>query len=604
MLDDENNQAESNNTSANLPQHNETEPNQYPHAIRLQLYYDELEIVNPLGSKTGVHKLGAFYYIVQNLPPHMNSELNSIHVLLLCSDADVKKYGFTQILEPFLYELKKLESDEGIPIETEQGIFVLRASIAAFCGDGLAVHDVFNLLGPSANRMCMYSRDDLHAGSLNSGQERDENLFQEHVNLLRRTNYSPESKSNTGVRNKIFDPMHDLLCGICPMILKLVLKQYVIVQRLFSVNYFNDKISAFQWGYCEMVNKPSANFTNVMLRKKEHTLSQKAMQIWCLIRAFPFLVSGKIADDDEYLELIRNLLQIMEIVFALKLMSSQMPYLDALIRQFRMKFRRLFPEVDQINITQNLFYGLVLYWCMRFEAKHRNIKLRAQCVCSYKNPSKTLVRVSQCGQSAKWGSKDVKIIRCSSRSGENIQVQNSLSREFLLALNYTCTDNVFRSKSVKFNGVEFRPNLYTCLEVAHVRDDNLPVFGKIKEIIMLNNNEVHLLMSIFEGITGEAFLELQKLDLQTMKIKIGPQLIIMKLINNILEKTSPVNENAIIIQQPTLATSPISQSINQHVITPNNFRFTEHYFDDKTKTGFIEFRLFTMRKSLDASKKK
>lgn len=34
----------------------------YKHAIRLQLYYDELEITNPLGSKTCIHKLGAFYY--------------------------------------------------------------------------------------------------------------------------------------------------------------------------------------------------------------------------------------------------------------------------------------------------------------------------------------------------------------------------------------------------------------------------------------------------------------------------------------------------------------------------------------------------------------
>lgn len=59
---------------------------QCPHALRLQLYYDELEIVNPLGSTTSVHKLGTFYFIVQNLLPHMNSELNSIRasIVLRC----------------------------------------------------------------------------------------------------------------------------------------------------------------------------------------------------------------------------------------------------------------------------------------------------------------------------------------------------------------------------------------------------------------------------------------------------------------------------------------------------------------------------------------
>lgn len=88
----------------------------HKHAIRIQLYYDELEIVNPLGSKTGFHKLGSFYYTIQNFPPHINSELSSIHVLLLCCDSDVKKYGFKKILTPFLQDLSKLESDEGIPI--------------------------------------------------------------------------------------------------------------------------------------------------------------------------------------------------------------------------------------------------------------------------------------------------------------------------------------------------------------------------------------------------------------------------------------------------------------------------------------------------------
>lgn len=161
----------------------------YKQALRIQLYYDELEIVNPLGSKTGVHKLGAFYYSLQNLPPHVNSELSSIHVLLLCCDADVKKYGFQKILEPVLHDLAQLESDEGILIQGQDYEFILRASIAAFCGDGLSVHDVFNLLGPSANkfcRLCLYARNDLHAGSLEAGQPRSEEVYNEHLALLER----------------------------------------------------------------------------------------------------------------------------------------------------------------------------------------------------------------------------------------------------------------------------------------------------------------------------------------------------------------------------------------------------------------------------------
>ena len=33
--------------------------------IFIQIYFDELETTNPLGSKTGIHKLGAFYFVLK-----------------------------------------------------------------------------------------------------------------------------------------------------------------------------------------------------------------------------------------------------------------------------------------------------------------------------------------------------------------------------------------------------------------------------------------------------------------------------------------------------------------------------------------------------------
>ena len=34
-----------------------------PCALQVQLYYDEVEVCNPIGSHRGVHKLGLFYVI-------------------------------------------------------------------------------------------------------------------------------------------------------------------------------------------------------------------------------------------------------------------------------------------------------------------------------------------------------------------------------------------------------------------------------------------------------------------------------------------------------------------------------------------------------------
>lgn len=41
----------------------------------IHIYYDEFETTNLLGSKTGVHKLGAIYFIVRNISPFLNTPI-------------------------------------------------------------------------------------------------------------------------------------------------------------------------------------------------------------------------------------------------------------------------------------------------------------------------------------------------------------------------------------------------------------------------------------------------------------------------------------------------------------------------------------------------
>ena len=53
-------------------------------ALQLQLYFDEVEVANPLGSKTKIHDLEIFYYTFQNLPNKFNSSLSSFFFFLHC----------------------------------------------------------------------------------------------------------------------------------------------------------------------------------------------------------------------------------------------------------------------------------------------------------------------------------------------------------------------------------------------------------------------------------------------------------------------------------------------------------------------------------------
>lgn len=80
---------------------------EYHDALRLQ------EVVNTIGTKRTIHKLGMFYYGFENVPRSVNSNMKSVHLLAAAYSQDVKRYGFEPVLRPFINEVKKLEPDGG-----------------------------------------------------------------------------------------------------------------------------------------------------------------------------------------------------------------------------------------------------------------------------------------------------------------------------------------------------------------------------------------------------------------------------------------------------------------------------------------------------------
>jgi hypothetical protein len=491
----------------------------YPHAIRIILYYDDVEIVNPLGSKTIIHKLGAFYFTIQNLPQHLQSFLGGIHLLTLCHSEDTKKYGFEPMLMPFLNDLKKLESDEGVTIDLPNEKYILRATLAAFCADGLAAHQMFGLLGPSSRffcRSCMISREQLLSGEFREGNPRSKDLFDYQVQQAK--DDPQHNPTLTGVRtdcilnklryfhcadNHIFDAMHDLLEGICPMEIKLVLHELIVVKGLFTVDLFNSRIALFNYGYFERKNKPSPNFTMNSVRNiNDHSIKQKAMQTWCLVRVFPFLISDKVGEDDPYMELILLLQRIMEIVFAPTINRSILPLLNELINDHNHTFLSLFPEKNMINKHHHLvhypkcidmFGPMVHLWCMRFEAKHHMFKRHASVCCNFKNITKTMSRIAQLSQCNHWGySENVCDNKLECSNGESVTVNDVIDSEFFIHQGSSLSDLVFVTKKAQFNGNEYVVGAYIVLSSGSETAENLPLFGIIIEIVVMDEKLVFL----------------------------------------------------------------------------------------------------------------
>lgn len=57
----------------------------HPSALQIELYFDDLETTNPIGSKTKIHRMGAVYFCIGNLPAEFKSALANIHLCLLNS---------------------------------------------------------------------------------------------------------------------------------------------------------------------------------------------------------------------------------------------------------------------------------------------------------------------------------------------------------------------------------------------------------------------------------------------------------------------------------------------------------------------------------------
>lgn len=58
------------------------------------MYYDDVEVGNPLGSHSGIHKMGCIYYTIPAFPPEYLSTLDNIFAAFLFHSSDLGNSKF------------------------------------------------------------------------------------------------------------------------------------------------------------------------------------------------------------------------------------------------------------------------------------------------------------------------------------------------------------------------------------------------------------------------------------------------------------------------------------------------------------------------------
>ncbi|KAK3918074.1 Cannabinoid receptor 1 [Frankliniella fusca] len=529
----------------------------HKNVVQILLFYDELEIANSLGSKTIIHKLGVFLFQILNLPPEFSSALSSIHLLALAHADDLKRPGaFKKVLTPFVQEMKKLSSDYGLTFDEHD--FVLRAVLAALTADTAAAHDLLGFLGPSAKyfcRKCMVTRAEIRANANATGVSRTKEMHQQHVEEVLE---NPRKASSSGVKrdspldnvpffssveNCVFDAFHDLLEGIAPLVLKLVLRQYIVKQKLFSVVDLNQRTASFSYGLPDAKNKPSPNFTMEMFTSVKTKLKQTGSQMWCLIRAFPFLIGDLVAEGDPFMRQVFLLQDVMHIVFSFEVTEDDLQELESLIFCHNSSFQELFiveehPNVRGENEDENVdepddelfvtvveqdettqeqavsqkpfkvhvinklhhlkhypdmireFGPLVRMWCAKFEGRMKIFRQHSAICCNFKNPPKTMADMFQLSNMNSFFSsgeeRDIEF-----QKGKTYCVSESEYFDELAAVNLPPNQMISSTNAAVLNGEEYRCGLFVCTSKHQ--------FAIIHEVLV-SNKELFLIVKPWQTI--------------------------------------------------------------------------------------------------------
>ena len=380
--------------------------------IYLAISYDDFGLVNPLGNVACKNKIAAFHFSILNAPKSVRSKTDSIFLLLLCLVPYVKKYGWGTILRPLLADLHVL-CTEGLQIVDGQQTVTVYGKLSVVCGDNLAVHSlagfVQNFTSRSPCRFCL--------GSPSSWQDkfcekdfllRDRATYDEQLRRAKDDEFGTKALES-GIRGECafnelpgfhvsdqFPPdiAHDVLEGVIPYTLSLVLTTIVLQKKYINISYLNSLLSSF-FRLQSVANAPQ----QLRIVKGKISIKQTFSQNWALLRYLPMIIGKYIPSDCSEWILLTGLCAIVENIFARKFLSGDLAFLETKIAEWLSALKGCYPNFR----LKPKFHFMIHYcsqirkhgplrclWTMRYESKYSALKKLVKMNRNFRNITKTV----------------------------------------------------------------------------------------------------------------------------------------------------------------------------------------------------------------------
>lgn len=473
-------------------------------AIQIIAYYDEVELCNPLGSNTKIHKLGCVFFTLGNFHPCYRSWLKSIFLVAVATGPTIKAHGIDDFFRPFVEDVKSLSTDglQCVLHNGEKRHFQL--GMVVFLADNLAAHAIGGFKESMSFafricRSCMATTEEAQRYFEESYFElRTAEKHKEQCQLLEGASTSQHSvdsginrKSiletipNFSVANNLpHDIMHDLFEGVVSHEMKLLLK-HCVDMKFFTIPLLNARLQNFDFGYTEISDKPSELGDDITKIAK---IRQSASKMWLLATIFPFLVGDLISETDRHWTCFLILLKICEVCAAWSISSDTAAYLRVIIEEHHTLFKTLYPDnpiIPKMHYmvhypSQMMQFGPLIHtWTMRHEAKLSVLK-RAAHHGNFKNISLTVAKRHQhllcyhlnIGRS--FLARDTEV----STTGFTNDI-SSESVEFQRVCPHG-EETIHHPKWVKYGSLHLKPHVYLYLGSGSL----YPIFGKVIDILV------------------------------------------------------------------------------------------------------------------------
>ncbi len=375
--------------------------------MNIILYYDELTITNPLGHTAKEHKYGMFYFTIADIPKELRSHLDLIFLVACVRAEMVNSDEIDNILSIINDNLHELFI--GKLMSTSDGDKKIRGVLSLLVGDTPAINRLLGLkegVGFSycKCRHCFATKDDFDLlFEISLFKQRN---VEEHKLLCAQLLYSQtqataaDFSKQYGINrySKIFeinsfcsfdpfiqtphDVMHILFEGITPHTLReFFTDAYSGEINKYQIADLQITFDKFKCHPLDVNDYPKYLKLNSFTELNSH-INLTASSTWTFFRLFPIIFASNLKEFRSW-PVLEILFRLTSNLMSHKFTPNTQNLCKSLVIQFITTYRTIFANSSFLPKMHYLLHIVDAipklgppssYWCMRFEAKHKQFK--------------------------------------------------------------------------------------------------------------------------------------------------------------------------------------------------------------------------------------